>query len=84
MTWRDDPSQLAVSDNVDIVVELVGGEDGPALAAVEAALAAGKHVVTANKAMIARHGGRLAAHWLKRTMARNWRLKRRSQAAFPF
>ena len=61
MTWRDDPSQLAVSDNVDIVVELVGGEDGPALAAVEAALAAGKHVVTANKAMIARHGARLAA-----------------------
>lgn len=61
MTWRDDPSQLAVSDNVDIVVELVGGEDGHALAAVEAALAAGKHVVTANKAMIARHGGRLAA-----------------------
>lgn len=61
MTWRDDPSQLAISDNVDIVVELVGGEDGPALAAVEAALAAGKHVVTANKAMIARHGGGLAA-----------------------
>ena len=60
MTWRDDPSQLAVSDNVDIVVELVGGEGGPALAAVEAALAAGKHVVTANKAMIARHGARLA------------------------
>ena len=60
-TWRDDPSQLATSDDVDIVVELVGGEDGPALAAVEAALAAGKHVVTANKAMIAKHGARLAA-----------------------
>lgn len=59
-TWRDDANALATSDGVDIVVELIGGEDGPALAAAEAALGAGKHFVTANKAMIARHGAKLA------------------------
>lgn len=58
--WRDDPLELAASDDVDIVVELVGGEDGLALDAAEAALGAGKHFVTANKAMIARHGAKLA------------------------
>jgi homoserine dehydrogenase len=56
----DDVKALAASET-DAVVELIGGENGPALALVEAALAAGKHVVTANKAMLARHGARLAA-----------------------
>jgi len=59
--WRDDPIELATSQNIDVVVELVGGEDGVALEVAEAALKAGKHLVTANKAMIARHGARLAA-----------------------
>lgn len=59
--WRDDPIQLATGDGVDMVVELIGGESGPALDVAEAALGAGKHFVTANKAMIARHGARLAA-----------------------
>src|SRR5215203_3403749 len=45
---------------VDVVVELVGGSDGPAKDIVEAALAAGKHVVTANKALLAKHGLALA------------------------
>lgn len=59
--WEDDPVALAVRDDVDIFVELMGGADGPAKAATEAALAAGKDVVTANKAMLAVHGNELAA-----------------------
>jgi homoserine dehydrogenase len=58
--WEDDPVSLAVRDDVDIFVELMGGEDGPAKAAAEAALNAGKDVVTANKAMLAIHGNALA------------------------
>ena len=58
--WFDDAAQLAVSDDIDIFVELMGGSDGPAKVAVEAALAAGKPVVTANKALIAEHGQALA------------------------
>jgi homoserine dehydrogenase len=53
--WFDDPQELARSGEVDCVVELIGGSDGAARATVEAALAAGKHVVTANKALLARH-----------------------------
>jgi homoserine dehydrogenase len=59
--WFEDPVALACSDDVDIFVELIGGADGPAKAAVEAALTRGKPVVTANKALIARHGAELAA-----------------------
>jgi len=59
--WYDDPVALAAADNVDLFVELIGGEDGPALASVQAALAAGKPVVTANKALLAKHGVDLAA-----------------------
>ncbi|MEP1902434.1 MAG: homoserine dehydrogenase, partial [Nitratireductor sp.] len=58
--WEDDPVKLATRDDVDVFVELMGGADGPAKAATEAALAAGKHVVTANKAMLAMHGQALA------------------------
>jgi homoserine dehydrogenase len=58
--WEDDPVALARRADVDVFVELMGGEGGAALAATEAALAAGKDVVTANKAMLARHGQRLA------------------------
>ncbi len=58
--WEDDPVALAVRDDVDVFVELIGGEDGPAKAATEAAIAAGKDVVTANKAMLALHGQALA------------------------
>lgn len=58
--WEDDPVALATRDDVDVLVELMGGSDGPAKAATEAALAAGKHVVTANKAMLAHHGQALA------------------------
>ncbi len=58
--WESDPVALASRDDVDIFVELMGGADGPAKDATEAALAAGKDVVTANKAMLALHGQTLA------------------------
>lgn len=59
--WRDDPLALASSDDVDVVVELIGGAEGPARALAEAALANGKALVTANKALMAHHGSGLAA-----------------------
>lgn len=59
--WHDDPLALAADPMVDIVVELLGGADGPALALSRAALSAGKSVVTANKALLAHHGAELAA-----------------------
>ncbi|WP_419825929.1 homoserine dehydrogenase [Sphingomonas sp.] len=59
--WVDDATALAARDDVDVVVELIGGSDGPALTLARGALGAGKHLVTANKAMIAHHGLELAA-----------------------
>ena len=58
--WEDDPVALATREDVDIFVELIGGDSGPAKDAVEAALDAGKNVVTANKALLAIHGQALA------------------------
>ncbi len=61
LRWYDDPVALAADPAVDVVVELIGGSDGPARALVQAAIAAGKPVVTANKALLAVHGAALAA-----------------------
>lgn len=58
--WVDDTTQLAQTE-AEVVVELVGGADGPALALARATLAAGKGFVTANKAMLAHHGLELGA-----------------------
>lgn len=58
--WFDDPVQLAAEGEIDVLVELVGGEEGAARACVKAALEAGRHVVTANKALLAKHGVALA------------------------
>ncbi len=58
--WEDDMTLLAARDDVDVVVELVGGSDGPAVALARTALAGGKNLVTANKAMVAHHGLELA------------------------
>jgi homoserine dehydrogenase len=58
--WFDDPVALGRSEDIDVFVELMGGESGVALESVSAALFAGKHVVTANKALLARHGVELA------------------------
>lgn len=57
--WHDDPLDLAKGD-ADLVVELIGGEEGIARQLVETALQNGKHVVTANKALLAKHGKALA------------------------
>lgn len=58
--WVDDPLALARRPGIDAVVELIGGSDGIARELVEATLAAGRHVVTANKALLAHHGTALA------------------------
>lgn len=58
--WHDDAVAMARGTDADVVVELIGGSDGPAKAVCEAALGAGRHVVTANKALLAHHGADLA------------------------
>ncbi|MDO5621051.1 MAG: homoserine dehydrogenase [Paracoccus sp. (in: a-proteobacteria)] len=58
--WVADPRQLAARDDVDLFVELIGGDEGIAREAVETALRSGKDVVTANKALLAVHGQELA------------------------
>jgi homoserine dehydrogenase len=58
--WEADPITLAQRPDIDVFVEVIGGHDGPAKAATEAAIAAGRHVVTANKALLAHHGQALA------------------------
>jgi homoserine dehydrogenase len=60
MHWHADPLALARDPGIDVFVELMGGEGDPAKAAIETALSAGKSVVTANKALLARHGVALA------------------------
>jgi homoserine dehydrogenase len=70
--WVADPQRLAVDPEIDVFVELMGGADDPAKSAVAAALAAGKSVVTANKALLARHGVRLAELAEKNGVALNF------------
>ncbi|WP_166294980.1 homoserine dehydrogenase [Bradyrhizobium sp. 2S1] len=60
IAWAKSPEALAADPNIDCFVELMGGAGDPALSAIETALKAGKSVVTANKALIAKHGLRLA------------------------
>ncbi len=67
-----DPVELARDPGIDAFVELIGGEEGVAKEAVEAALRAGKHVVTANKALLAHHGPALAALAEKHGVALNF------------
>ncbi|MDE0850370.1 homoserine dehydrogenase [Yoonia sp.] len=58
--WEDDPVVLAARDDVDVYIELMGGSEGPAKTSTEAGIAAGKDIVTANKALLAIHGQALA------------------------
>ncbi|MFS0773536.1 homoserine dehydrogenase [Sphingomonas sp. 1P08PE] len=58
--WLDDTSALATQPDVDVVAEVIGGSDGPALTLARSTLAAGRGLVTANKAMLAHHGQELA------------------------
>jgi homoserine dehydrogenase len=60
LRWYEDPAALAADPGVDVVVELMGGSEGPARALAEAAIGAGKPLVTANKALLAVHGASLA------------------------
>src|SRR6185312_3903000 len=72
LRFVQDPVALAQDPAIDVFVELIGGEGGMAKEAVEAALAAGKHVVTANKALLAHHGASLAALAEKNHVALNF------------
>lgn len=58
--WEEDPVSLAQRPDIDVFIEMIGGDDGPAKAATEAAIHSGKDVVTANKALLAHHGQALA------------------------
>ncbi len=59
--WYEDAAAMAADPEVDVVVELIGGADGVALRVLDVALDHGKHLVTANKALMAHHGTKLAA-----------------------
>ena len=72
MKWFSDPMALAREPGIDLFVELMGGAGDPAAGAVEAALSSGKSVVTANKAMLAKHGVKLAALAEKHHVALNF------------
>jgi len=58
--WETDPVALAQRADVDVFIEVMGGHEGPARDSTEAAIAAGKDVVSANKALLAHHGQALA------------------------
>ncbi|MER9214654.1 homoserine dehydrogenase [Mesorhizobium sp. M0663] len=58
--WFDDAVKMAQTAEIDVFVELIGGDEGPSRSSVKAALEAGRHVVTANKALLAKHGVALA------------------------
>ena len=72
LKWVRDPVALARDPDIDVFVELIGGAGDPAKSAIEAALAAGKSVVTANKALLAKHGLALAALAEKHKVALNF------------
>ena len=72
MQWFSDPVALARAPGIDVLVELIGGSGDPAKATVEAALSTGKSVVTANKALLAKHGVKLAALAEKHNVALNF------------
>ncbi len=58
--WFEDATAMAADPEIDVIMELIGGADGTARDLVETALSRGKHVITANKALIAHHGTALA------------------------
>ena len=72
IAWAKDPLTLACDPDIDCFVELIGGAGDPALSAIETALKSGKAVVTANKALVAKHGLRLAKSAEKHQVALNF------------
>ena len=57
--WIADCRDIADIDNIDVVIELVGGSEGVAKELVEKAITNGKSVITANKALVATHGNNI-------------------------
>ena len=81
--WEKDPMALAAAPDIDVVVELIGGSGGVARRLVQTALRSGKHVVTANKALLAHARLRSSRRWPRRGAAsspsrRRWRAASRS------
>src|SRR3990167_7615401 len=72
MKWFSDPVALAQSAEIDVFGERIGGAGDPAKSAIAAALGSGKSVVTANKALLAKHGVKLAALAEKHHVALNF------------
>jgi homoserine dehydrogenase len=72
LAWYDDPVTMAREADADLICELIGGSEGTAKEVVETALAAGRHVVTANKALIAHHGAALAVAAEEKGLALNY------------
>ncbi len=70
--WFSDPVELARDGGIDVFVELIGGSGDPAKSAIDAALTSGKSVVTANKALLAKHGLALSARAEKAHVALNF------------
>ncbi len=70
--FDSDPVSLAKRDDIDVIVEAIGGAEGPGYECVAAALATGKSVVTANKALLAMHGAELALAAEARGVALNY------------
>lgn len=61
ITWFDNAAEMATQADADIIVEVIGGEEGMARDVIDNAIAGGRSVVTANKALLAHHGMEIAA-----------------------
>ena len=72
LKWFDDPVDMAREADADVIVELIGGERDPAKSICETALGSGRHVVTANKALMATHGNELSKLAEKNTKILNF------------
>ena len=70
--WFDEPTQMAQQDDIDIVIELMGGEYGAAEDTIKTAITNGKSVVTANKALLARNGFEIAQLVEKNQVMLGW------------
>jgi len=64
--WEENATSLAYRDDIDAVVELIGGEGGVAKELIMSSLNNGKHVITANKALLAKHGNEIKDLVLKK------------------
>ena len=72
LDWFNNPVELAKSDKIDVFVELIGGDSGVVEESVREAINCGKHVVTANKALLAKHGTKLAQNCEKNKVSLNY------------